>query len=147
MCLHRSPVKGCMSYLPRSHANYASKQSVREWAASAQRLLANLQTQQNLFHQQTSTQGSSTKAIAKASKKSITILTYYSCFVNIWFYTCVLWLLYKGHTTYVMAFTCNLYYFTQTLSTPSATGLARLSNFVAQCGPCVKKFAHPWSTW
>ncbi|KAK2864294.1 hypothetical protein Q7C36_003448 [Tachysurus vachellii] len=57
------------------HANYASKQSPQERAATAQRLTANLQTQQNLFHRQTAIQESSTKAgfllafkLAKASK-------------------------------------------------------------------------------
>ena len=57
------------------HANYASKQSPQELAATAQRLTANLQTQQNLFHRQTAIQESSTKAsfllafkLAKASK-------------------------------------------------------------------------------
>jgi hypothetical protein len=57
------------------HANYASKQSPQEWAATAQRLTANLQTQQNLFHRQTAIQESSTKAsfllafkLVKASK-------------------------------------------------------------------------------
>ncbi|XP_027861956.1 general transcription factor II-I repeat domain-containing protein 2-like [Xiphophorus couchianus] len=57
------------------HANYASKQSAQERAATAQRLAANLQTQQNFFHRQTAIQESSTKAsfllafkLAKASK-------------------------------------------------------------------------------
>jgi len=57
------------------HANYASKQSTQERAATAQRLAANLQTQQNLFHRKTAIQESSTKAslllafkLAKASK-------------------------------------------------------------------------------
>ena len=57
------------------HANYASKQSPQELAATAQRLTANLQTQQNFFHRQTAIQESSTKAsfllafkLAKASK-------------------------------------------------------------------------------
>ncbi|KAK2831243.1 hypothetical protein Q7C36_016329 [Tachysurus vachellii] len=56
------------------HANYASKQSPQE-RATAQRLTANLQTLQNLFHRQTVIQESSTKAsfllafkLAKASK-------------------------------------------------------------------------------
>ena len=54
------------------HANYASKQSTQERAATVQRLAANLQTQQ---HRQTAIQESTTKAsflvafeIAKASK-------------------------------------------------------------------------------
>ena len=38
------------------HANYASKQTTHERAATAQRLVANLQTQQNLFHRQTAIQ-------------------------------------------------------------------------------------------
>ncbi|XP_069502718.1 general transcription factor II-I repeat domain-containing protein 2-like [Ambystoma mexicanum] len=57
------------------HANYASKQSTQERAATAQRLAANLQSQQNFFHRQTAIQESSTKAsyllafkLAKASK-------------------------------------------------------------------------------
>lgn len=57
------------------HANYASKQSNQERAATAQKLAANLQTQQNFFHRQTAIQESSTKAsfllafkLAKASK-------------------------------------------------------------------------------
>ena len=57
------------------HANYASKQSTEGRAATAQRLAANLQTQQNFFHRQTAIQESSTKAsfllafkLAKASK-------------------------------------------------------------------------------
>lgn len=44
------------------HANYASKQSTQERAATAQRLAANLQSQQNFFHRQTAIQESSTKA-------------------------------------------------------------------------------------
>lgn len=44
------------------HANYTSKQSTQERAAMAQRLTANLQTQQKLFHRQTAIQESSTKA-------------------------------------------------------------------------------------
>ena len=57
------------------HANCASKQSMQEWAATAQRLTANLQTQQYFFNRQTAIQESSTKAsfllafkLAKASK-------------------------------------------------------------------------------
>ena len=57
------------------HANYASKQSTQERAATAQRLAANLQTQQHFFHRQTAIQESTTKAsflvafeIVKASK-------------------------------------------------------------------------------
>ena len=57
------------------HANYASKQSTQERAATAQRLADNLQTQQHFFHRQTAIQESTTKAsflvafeIAKASK-------------------------------------------------------------------------------
>lgn len=44
------------------HDNYASKQSTQERAATAQRLAANLQTQQNIFLWQTGIQESSTKA-------------------------------------------------------------------------------------
>ncbi|XP_077426332.1 general transcription factor II-I repeat domain-containing protein 2-like [Vanacampus margaritifer] len=44
------------------HANYASKQSTQEREATAQRLAANLQAQQNFFHRQTSIQESSTRA-------------------------------------------------------------------------------------
>ena len=45
------------------HANYASKQSTQERIrmAMVQRLMANLQTQQNFFHRQTAIQESSTK--------------------------------------------------------------------------------------
>ncbi|XP_067940313.1 general transcription factor II-I repeat domain-containing protein 2-like [Watersipora subatra] len=57
------------------HANYASKLSTKEREATAQKLAANLQAQQNFFHRQTAIQESSTKAsfmlsfkLAKASK-------------------------------------------------------------------------------
>lgn len=57
------------------HANYARKQSTQEWVATAQRLTANLQTQQKNFLRQTVIQETSTKAsfllgfkLAKASK-------------------------------------------------------------------------------
>ena len=57
------------------HANYASKQSTQERAATAERLTANLQTQQSFFQRQTAIQKSSTEAsfllafkLAKASK-------------------------------------------------------------------------------
>ncbi|XP_077573515.1 general transcription factor II-I repeat domain-containing protein 2-like [Stigmatopora nigra] len=57
------------------HANYASKQSTQQQAATAQRLVANLQSQQNFFHRQTAIQEASTKTsfllafkLAKASK-------------------------------------------------------------------------------
>ncbi|XP_067947134.1 general transcription factor II-I repeat domain-containing protein 2-like [Watersipora subatra] len=57
------------------HANYASKLSTKEREATAQRLVANLQAQQNFFHRQTAIQESRTKAsfmlsfkLAKASK-------------------------------------------------------------------------------
>ena len=57
------------------HANYASNLSTQERVATAQRLAANLKTQQNIFHRQNAIQESATKAsflvsyeIAKASK-------------------------------------------------------------------------------
>nr|KAF6360044.1 hypothetical protein mMyoMyo1_011002 [Myotis myotis] len=57
------------------HGNYASKQSPQEWEATAQRLMAKLQAQQNVFHRQTAIQETTTKAsfmlsfqLAKASK-------------------------------------------------------------------------------
>jgi len=43
------------------HANYARQKSPQERAATAQRLTANLQTQQNRFHRQTAIQESITK--------------------------------------------------------------------------------------
>uniref|UniRef100_A0A8C8RUL4 Uncharacterized protein n=1 Tax=Pelusios castaneus TaxID=367368 RepID=A0A8C8RUL4_9SAUR len=62
-------------HLATKHANYASKQSPQERGATAQRLMAKLQAQQNLFHKQTAIQESSTKAsfmlsfkLAKATK-------------------------------------------------------------------------------
>nr|KAF6360084.1 hypothetical protein mMyoMyo1_011042 [Myotis myotis] len=57
------------------HGNYASKQSPQEREATAQRLMAKLQAQQNVFHRQTAIQETTTKAsfmlsfkLAKASK-------------------------------------------------------------------------------
>nr|KAF6360091.1 hypothetical protein mMyoMyo1_011049 [Myotis myotis] len=57
------------------HGNYARKQSPQEWEATAQRLMAKLQAQQNVFHRQTAIQETTTKAsfmlsfkLAKASK-------------------------------------------------------------------------------
>ena len=57
------------------HTISASKQPTQEWEATAQKLAANLQTQQNFFHRQTTTQESSTKVsfmlafkLAKANK-------------------------------------------------------------------------------
>lgn len=57
------------------HAGYASNQSTQERAATAQRLVANLQAQQNVFVRQSTIQESSTKAsfllafkLARASK-------------------------------------------------------------------------------
>nr|KAF6296031.1 hypothetical protein mMyoMyo1_009163 [Myotis myotis] len=57
------------------HGNYASKQSPQEREATAQRLMAKLQAQQNVFHRQTAIQDTTTEAsfmlsfkLAKASK-------------------------------------------------------------------------------
>nr|KAF6360164.1 hypothetical protein mMyoMyo1_011117 [Myotis myotis] len=57
------------------HGNYASKQSPQEREATAQRLMAKLQAQQNVFHRQTTIPETTTKAsfmlsfkLAKASK-------------------------------------------------------------------------------
>ena len=78
-----------MSYMPRNHcsfqrlsrhfatkyANYASKQSTQELAATAQRLAANLQARKKFFHRQSTIQVSSTMVsfmpafkLAEASK-------------------------------------------------------------------------------
>nr|KAF6369027.1 hypothetical protein mMyoMyo1_010433 [Myotis myotis] len=62
-------------HIATKHGNYASKQSPQEREATAQRLMAKLQAQQNVFHRQTAIQETTTKAsfmlsfkLAKASK-------------------------------------------------------------------------------
>ncbi|XP_015426251.1 PREDICTED: general transcription factor II-I repeat domain-containing protein 2-like [Myotis davidii] len=51
------------------HGNYASKQSPQERETTAQRLMAKLQAQQNVFHRQTANQETTTKASFKLSFK------------------------------------------------------------------------------